>query len=676
MQTMNQLLPWGILGSGNIAGKFASQLPQSRTGRLYAVASRSLASAEKFAAAHRAAKAYGSYQALLDDPAVQAVYISLPNHLHAEWTIRCAAAGKHILCEKPFTLNHAEAMTAIEAARAHGVFLMEAFMYRCHPVMADVTRRLRAGEIGQVKFIEVRFAYTGQPNPANVRWQNAAGGGAILDLGGYCLSMARLLAGAALGFNGPAEPTQLKAFGHIGEQQVDEWASATVRFPGDLLANLYASQRVGAENTAVVYGDQGRITLTNPWFPGRNGEPATYTLARDGSQPQVVTVPGDVPLYALEADVLAAHRQAGQAPAPCMTWADTLGNMEALDLWRQEIGLLFAPEKSVGPVHGPAPAARPSTGQRPITGAVPGLAKPVSRLVLGTMRHIFRDLSHTSAMADHFFARGGNCFDTAYIYGGGQAERLLGQWIRARGVRDEVVVMTKGATGPNCNPKAARDQFRISLDRLGLESVDIYLLHRDNPDIPVGEFVDALNELKEQGLMRAFGGSNWTIARLAEANRYAAAHGKTGFTASSPNFSLAVWNEDPWGQCITATDADSRAWYAQTQLPLFAWSSQASGILTGRFQPADRAKPELAEMVRVWFSEANFERLDRVRQLAAAKRVTAGQIALAYVLNQPLNIFPLIGPHTIDEMNESLDALPVVLTPAERQWLNLERPTI
>lgn len=305
-------------------------------------------------------------------------------------------------------------------------------------------------------------------------------------------------------------------------------------------------------------------------------------------------------------------------------------------------------------------------------GRVPGLDKPVSRLVLGTMNYIFRDVPHTAAMADHFFAHGGNCFDTAHLYGAGTAERLLGQWIRARDVRDEVVVIAKGASIPNCNPKALREQFLESLDRLGVEYADIYLMHRDNPDIPAGEFVDVLNELKDQGLLRAFGGSNWTIARIEEANAYAVAYAKTGFTASSPNFSLAVWNEEPWELCVTASDPASHDWYARTQLSLFAWSSQAGGMLTGRFKPEDRDNPEFKETVRVWFSDANFERLARAGQLAARKGVTSGQIALAYVLNQPLNLFALIGPHTIDEMNEALGAAAVKLTSEELRWLNLE----
>jgi aryl-alcohol dehydrogenase-like predicted oxidoreductase len=201
--------------------------------------------------------------------------------------------------------------------------------------------------------------------------------------------------------------------------------------------------------------------------------------------------------------------------------------------------------------------------------------------------------------------------------------------------------------------------------------LDIYFMHRDNLNIPVGEFVECLNEHYRAGRIRTFGGSNWTTERLAEANAYAASHGLVGFAASSPNFSLAVWNEPMWSDCLSATDPASRQWYEKNDLALFAWSSQASGFFTGRFKPEDQATAD-PEVVRTWFNEANFLRLSRAQELAAAKGVSATQIALAYVLCQPINIYALIGPWTIEEMRSSLLALEVKLTPAELRYLNLE----
>jgi aryl-alcohol dehydrogenase-like predicted oxidoreductase len=295
--------------------------------------------------------------------------------------------------------------------------------------------------------------------------------------------------------------------------------------------------------------------------------------------------------------------------------------------------------------------------------------KPVSRIVLGSM--VFRPgmVPYFCAMFDHFYAQGGNCIDTAYVYG---TEATVGEGLRTQGLRDQVVLIGKGAHTPFCTPKGLTDQLYQTLDRLQTDYLDIYMLHRDNPDVPVGEFVEVLNEHLRAGRIRAFGGSNWTTERLAAANAYAAEHGLIGFAASSPNLALARWNEPMWAGCVSASDAEARAWYTETQMPLFSWSSQASGFTTGRFSPDDRDNPALSGIARTWFNAENWERLRRSRELAAKKGVGPTQIALAWVLNQPFPTHALIGPRTIDEMRSSIEALQVELTPEEMAWLDLE----
>jgi aryl-alcohol dehydrogenase-like predicted oxidoreductase len=277
---------------------------------------------------------------------------------------------------------------------------------------------------------------------------------------------------------------------------------------------------------------------------------------------------------------------------------------------------------------------------------------------------------HASVVFDDYFSRGGTAFDTAHIYGGGNHETLLGRWLKNRGVRDEIVLIGKGAHTPNCNPQALTKQLHESLDRLGVAGVDVYMMHRDNPDIPVGEFVDVMNEHVRAGRMKVFGGSNWTLARVDEANAYAKAKGLHGFTVVSNNFSLARMVEPPWAGCFSASDPASRAWFAKTQTPLLAWSSQARGFfLPGRAAPEKR---DDAELVRCWYSEDNFERSNRVNELAKKRNVLPINIALAYVLNQPFPTFALIGPRQLSETRTSLPALDVELSPDELRWLNLE----
>jgi len=272
-------------------------------------------------------------------------------------------------------------------------------------------------------------------------------------------------------------------------------------------------------------------------------------------------------------------------------------------------------------------------------------------------------------MFDDFFERGGTCFDTAHIYGGGLTERLLGQWIINRNLRDQVVIIGKGAHTPNCNPAALVKQLDDSLTRMQGSYVDLYLMHRDNLDVPVGEFVDVLNEQFRKGRIKAFGGSNWSIARFEAANAYARQKGLQGFAALSNNFSLARMVDPVWGGCISASDPESRAWFQKTQTCLLAWSSQARGFFTERGNPADKSD---AELVRCWHSVDNFRRRERAIELAGKKGCDPIHVALAYVLHQPFPTFALIGPRQMSETRSSLAGLGVTLSPDEVKWLNLE----
>ena len=199
-------------------------------------------------------------------------------------------------------------------------------------------------------------------------------------------------------------------------------------------------------------------------------------------------------------------------------------------------------------------------------------------------------------------------------------------------------------------------------------------MHRDNPAVPVGEFVEALNDLRHAGRMRAFGGSNWTIDRLQAANAYAVEHRLEPFTALSDNLSLAQMVDPVWSGCVSVSDLGSRAWLTRNQMALFSWSSQARGFfLDVPPAPVGMNAPTDAEVVRCWHSADNFERRERAAVLARQKGVATLNIALAYVLNQPFPTFALIGPRTLEEIRTSLPGVDLPLTPEELAWLNLER---
>jgi aryl-alcohol dehydrogenase-like predicted oxidoreductase len=299
-------------------------------------------------------------------------------------------------------------------------------------------------------------------------------------------------------------------------------------------------------------------------------------------------------------------------------------------------------------------------------GKVSGVEKDVSKIVMGTL--FASELDAAAPVFDYFIEQGGNCFDTARHYG--VAELVFGEWMKSRGVRDETIVITKGAHTPNCNPETVTKELSESLERLQTDFIDIYFLHRDNPDVPVGEFVDVLNEHKNAGRLGIFGGSNWSPQRMDEANEYAARNGLAGFSVLSNHMSLARMVEAPWPGCLAASDADSRAWLAERDMPLFPWSSQARGFFVdGRADPTDLSDPEL---VRCFYSDDNFERLEGARQLAEKHKVSTISVALAYVLNQPTPTFPIIGPVTPEEAQTSLDALGIELSADDVSWLNLE----
>lgn len=337
---MENTLRWGIISTGRIAHTFANGLSRSKTGQLVAVASRTLENAQafatEFASTHGAPTAYGSYEELLADENVQAVYIATPHTSHSEWAIKAAKAGKHILCEKPISINAAEAATVIEAARQNGVFLMEAFMYRCHPQTAKLRDLLRQKVIGEVRFVRATFSYqTTMDEEKNIFNHQLAGGG-ILDVGCYPVSITRLIAGAVHGslFENPIE---LKGVGYIGSTRVDEYALACVKYPGNIVAEIASGVSLMLENNVRIVGSEGSILLPAPWQPAKEGGFSKIIIFREGI-PEEILIETELPLYAIEADHVATQIALGRCESPAMSWDDTLGNMAALDAWRAELG--------------------------------------------------------------------------------------------------------------------------------------------------------------------------------------------------------------------------------------------------------------------------------------------------------------------------------------------------
>jgi predicted dehydrogenase len=340
---MADRLRWGILGTGNIARQFAAGLNDSARASLAFVGSRSATSAELFVKGlvGSGGVSLGSYEDVLDARDVDAVYVSLPNNLHHEWTIRALRAGKHVLCEKPFAANAAQAQEMFDVARRAGRVVVEAFMYRSHPQTHAAVRAVRAGAIGDVKLIRTSFCFRTSKVAGTIRFDPRLAGGSVMDVGCYCVSFARLIAGA--------EPTGVHAVGHLHESGVDDLAAGTLSFQHGIIAVLNCGMAVQTDNSAYVCGTEGYVHIPVPWKPPAQGSqihivrqtpPLMEGNARPSAPPrETIEIPGGRNLYAHEIDDFAATVLDGKPSA--VTSADTLGNMRVLDEIRRQLRLAY-----------------------------------------------------------------------------------------------------------------------------------------------------------------------------------------------------------------------------------------------------------------------------------------------------------------------------------------------
>lgn len=316
--------------------------------------------------------------------------------------------------------------------------------------------------------------------------------------------------------------------------------------------------------------------------------------------------------------------------------------------------------------------------------SIDGVKIPVSRLVQGAVYFSDQRPDEALSIFDAVFKHGCNAFDTVHGYFSGESEKALGLWMRERDNRDEVVIIDKGAhpyNGRNrVTPEDITNDIHESLERLGVDFIDISILHRDDEAVPVEPIIDCLNEHHQAGRIGIFGGSNWSHHRLQEANDYATSNCLLPFTVSSPQFSLAEMVKPAWDGCVSiGHDESAQAWYQANQMPLMTWSSLVGGFMTGKFtrDNLDNFEDYFDQVtVNAYAYETNFQRLDRAQQLANQKNISVPQLALAYVLHQPLNIFAIIGAMTEAQFVDNATALDVDLTQQEMDWLNLKINTL
>jgi predicted dehydrogenase len=316
---------WGILGTSKISETMASAVLVSDTSVLSAVASRSAEKSRLFATRFSIDRSYDSHQALLDDPAVDAVYIGLPNHLHKDWIIRCAKAGKHILCEKPLVMNVSEAEEAYKAVAAAQVVCMEALMYRSHPLTTKLCELINDKIIGDINHFNAVYMAD------IVDLANPVSSSAILNLGCYPVSLVRLLAGA--------EPEAMIAFGRLDAEHKDRQASIIMKFNQDMTAAITTADDRSMYALFEIYGTKGRISLmTNPWFPDQTNN-KIHVFTKDSTEAVVINVTADKPLYTYQIDLVNQLIYSGDVSKKpgYISREDSMGTIAVLDTWIQQL---------------------------------------------------------------------------------------------------------------------------------------------------------------------------------------------------------------------------------------------------------------------------------------------------------------------------------------------------
>ncbi len=317
---MDKKLRWGIIGAADIALKSVMPgIQASATGIIQAVASRGIEKASAAAAQFGVSQAYGSYEELLADPNIDAVYIPLPNHLHREWTIRAAEAGKHVLCEKPLALTAAEAQEMVDACTKAGVVLSEAFMYRHHPRMEQIKRMIADGEIGELRALRGAFTFNNAADSKNIRYRAEWGGGGLFDVGCYPLSAARYFLGRE------PEAVTVHAFFSPEHDNVDMMASGLVEFEGGIALTFDCGMWANFRQTFEIVGTDGRIDIPSAFVA--NGEDAAFKVTNKNGTREVK--PETVNTYARQVDDLA--RAVWKEKAPVFPADDAVRNMALIE---------------------------------------------------------------------------------------------------------------------------------------------------------------------------------------------------------------------------------------------------------------------------------------------------------------------------------------------------------
>ena len=323
----DKIIKWGILGTGGIASAFARDLAFAKNTEKLAVGSRTKESAAKFAEEHGVSRAYGSYEELVQDPDVDAIYVATPHPFHKENVLACLRAGKAVLCEKPFTINSGELEEIIQFARDQKLFLMEAMWTRFLPPIVKVREWIDSGEIGEVLLVKADFGFRASWNPEWRLLNPDLGGGALLDVGIYPVTFASMIFGT--------KPEKILSSAHIGETGVDEQFSILMSYPSGKTATLNGAFRIGLTNEAYIHGTEGYIRI--PSFHSAK----SATLYKDGQEVETFNDDRKSAGYAYEIEEVGKCLSQGLLESPIVPLDESLEIMILMDEIRGQWGLKY-----------------------------------------------------------------------------------------------------------------------------------------------------------------------------------------------------------------------------------------------------------------------------------------------------------------------------------------------
>ena len=328
---MSQKIQWGILGTGSIAHKFATGLSFLSDAELVAVGSRNIERADQFANRFDIPNRHPSYESLVSDPTIDIIYIATPHNLHQENTQLCLESGKAVICEKPFAINANQAKKMVESAQTEKLFLMEAMWTRYLPLMVELRATLDKNLIGEVRMLTADFGFRAEPNPESRLFNPKLGGGALLDVGIYTISLASMIFGS---------PTQVVSLAHLGETGVDEQAGIVLSYAQNELAILHTAIRTNTPQEAIIMGTQGRIRIHSPWWI-----PNTMTIELSGEPPKTIEIPYEGNGYHYEATEAMNCLRFNKLDSDTMPLSETISIMQTLDQIRDQWGLKYPMEK-------------------------------------------------------------------------------------------------------------------------------------------------------------------------------------------------------------------------------------------------------------------------------------------------------------------------------------------